>query len=198
MLTLHEYGHAWMATRCGDDTAKLQGRVSLNPLVHIDPLGTVLLPLFMIFGSPSIGRFMIGYAKPVPVNYYNLSHPDRDEMLITLAGPGMNLILAVFLMALARVGNLIHLPDMTDICANMTYLSLLLCFFNLIPIPPLDGSHVMRILTHMSHETYTKLCRFGFIPIIIVLQIPVIRNTLAQVTVNTCNLLARLFNVHFE
>jgi len=197
LLTLHEYGHAWTAMRCGDDTARLQGRVSLNPLVHIDLFGTVLLPLFMIFGSPSLSRFMIGYAKPVPVNPSNFNHPVRDDILVTMAGPGMNLALAVLLMALARVGNLIHSPDMTDICGQMTALSLLLCFFNLIPIPPLDGSQVMRVLTHMSYETYAKLSRFGFIGVILILQFPLVKNTLYGVTMGTCDLLARLFNVHF-
>ena len=197
LLTLHEYGHAWTAMRCGDDTARLQGRVSLNPLVHIDLFGTVLLPLFMIFGSPSLSRFMIGYAKPVPVNPSNFNHPVRDDILVTMAGPGMNLALAVLLMALARVGNLIHSPDMTDICGQMTALSLLLCFFNLIPIPPLDGSQVMRVLTHMSYETYAKLSRFGFIGVILILQFPLVKNTLYGVTMGMCDLLARLFNVHF-
>src|ERR1700761_2392071 len=94
LLTFHEFGHAWTAWRCGDDTARLQGRVSVNPLVHIDPIGTVLLPLIMIFGSASYTQFMIGYAKPVPVNPYNFAHPKRDDILVTLAGPGMNLLLA--------------------------------------------------------------------------------------------------------
>src|SRR5208282_6403470 len=95
LLTFHEFGHAWVALKCGDDTAKLQGRVSLNPLVHIDPIGTVLLPLLMLFLSPNISRFMIGWAKPVPVNPYNLRYPNRDDILVTMAGPGMNLVLAV-------------------------------------------------------------------------------------------------------
>ena len=75
LLTFHEFGHAWTAWKCGDDTARLQGRVSLNPLVHIDPIGTVLLPLMMIFRRRGVGRFLIGWAKPVPVNPYNLRHP---------------------------------------------------------------------------------------------------------------------------
>ena len=198
LLTLHEFGHAWTAWKCGDDTARLQGRVSVNPLVHIDPIGTVLLPLFMIFGSPGVTKFMVGYAKPVPVNPHNLQHPQRDDILVTMAGPGMNLLLAVLLMALAKVGNLVHSTDMTDICGQMTALSLLLCFFNLIPIPPLDGSQVMRVLTNMSLETYAKLARFGFIAVILVLQIPLVKEVLYSVTMNSVDLLARLFDVHFS
>ena len=195
LLTLHEFGHAWTAWRCGDDTAKLQGRVSLNPLVHIDPIGTVVLPLIMIFASPGLGRFLVGWAKPVPVNPFNLGHPRRDDILVTMAGPGMNLVLAVLLAALARVGLLAHSDDMVDLCLNWARLSLILCFFNLIPIPPLDGSHVLRNLTNMSYETYNQLSRFGFIAVIIVLQIPFVRQTLGLVTNGTLYLLMHLFGV---
>jgi len=116
-----------------DDTARLQGRVSLNPIVHIDPIGTVLLPLMMIFLSPGISRFMIGWAKPVPVNPYNLRNPRRDDILVTMAGPAMNLVLAVALVALARAGLLIQLKPIAVVCLQFASLSLLLCFFNLIP-----------------------------------------------------------------
>src|SRR5258706_14680513 len=96
LLTFHEFGHAWMAWKCGDATAKSMGRCSLNPLVHIDPIGTVLFPLLMIF-LPSAGRFLIGWAKPVPVNLANLRNPRMDDILVTMAGPWMNLFLAVLL-----------------------------------------------------------------------------------------------------
>src|SRR6516225_12285309 len=94
LLTFHEFGHAWMAWKCGDDTARSQGRVSLNPIVHIDLIGTVLLPLLMIFSSASgsgFGRFLVGWAKPVPVTLANLRNPRMDDILITFAGPWMNL-----------------------------------------------------------------------------------------------------------
>ncbi|MFZ1073261.1 MAG: site-2 protease family protein [Verrucomicrobiia bacterium] len=191
LLTFHEFGHAWVAMKCGDDTAQLQGRVSLNPLVHIDPIGTVLLPLIMLF-TP-MGRFLIGWAKPVPVNPYNLRHPRTDDILVTMAGPAMNLVLAVALVGLARVGVLIRLPDMVDLCGSMAQLSLLLCFFNLIPIPPLDGSHVLRNLTGMSYETYWQLSRYGFIVVILVLQIPQVRWLLWRAVDGTFALLALCF-----
>src|SRR5882724_688211 len=175
LLTFHEFAHAWMAWKCGDDTARLQGRLSLNPIVHIDPIGTVLLPLVMIFASPTVGRFLIGWAKPVPFNPANLRNRWRDEMLIAMAGPAMNIILAVALVAFARVALIFQSADVVVLFLQMARLSLLLCFFNLIPIPPLDGSHVMRNLSGMSYETYMNLCRFGFIGIILVLQIPGIR-----------------------
>src|SRR5260370_12075444 len=111
LLTFHEFGHAWMAMRCGDDTARLQGRVSLNPLVHIDPIGTVFLPLFMIFLSASgsrLSRFLIGSAKPVPVNPYNLRNPRVDDILVSLAVPWMNLLLAIVILGLGRLGLFAH------------------------------------------------------------------------------------------
>jgi Zn-dependent protease len=185
LLTFHEYAHAWVAAKCGDDTARLQGRLSLNPVVHIDPIGTVLLPLFMIFGPASITRFAIGWAKPVPFNPANLHNRWRDEMLIAMAGPAMNLVLAVALVALARVAMILDSADAMGLFIQMAQLSLLLCFFNLIPIPPLDGSHVLRNVTGMSYETYWNLCRFGFIGIILVLQIPHVREALGFVTDGT-------------
>src|SRR6202142_240103 len=189
LLTFHEFGHAWTAEKCGDDTARLQGRCSLNPVVHIDPIGTVLLPLLMLFLSPGISRFMIGWAKPVPVNPYNLRHPRGDDILVAMAGPAMNLVLAVALVALARVGLEVHLGQLADVSWRFAQLSLLLCFFNLIPIPPLDGSHVLRNLTNMSWEAYASFAQFGFIAVIVVIQIPQVRQTLNFAVNGTLGLL---------
>jgi Zn-dependent protease len=197
LLTFHEFAHAWTAWKCGDDTARLQGRLSLNPIVHIDPIGTVLLPLAMIFLSPSVGRFLIGWAKPVPFNPAFLNKRWRDEMLIAMAGPAMNVILAVALMAFARVGLAFNSPETVVLLLRMAYLSLMLCFFNLIPIPPLDGSHVMRNLTGMTYETYFNLSRFGFIAIIVVLNLPGVRYFFATVTGTTLYLIARTFGAEF-
>ena len=162
----------------------------------MDLIGTVVLPLLMIFLSPGISRFMIGWAKPVPVNPYNLNQPRRDDILVTLAGPAMNLILAVLLMALARAGILFHSAAIPELCVQAAALSLLLCFFNLIPIPPLDGSQVMRVLTNMSFETYANFARYGFIAVIIVLQIPAVRYALSVATYGTLSLLGSLFGVN--
>jgi Zn-dependent protease len=194
LLTFHEFGHAWTAWKCGDDTARLQGRVSLNPVVHIDPIGTVMLPLLMIF-LPGAGQYLIGWAKPVPVNSYNLNHPKRDDILVTMAGPGMNLLLAIGLVALAKAGLMFHSVQMAQFCEQAAYLSLILCFFNLIPVPPLDGSHVMRIVTGMSYETYAQFARFGFIIIIVLLQIPPVRIALGTVTYGTLLLLEKMFGL---
>lgn len=194
LLTFHEFAHAWAAWKLGDDTARLQGRLSLNPIVHIDPIGTVFLPLFMIFGPSSVTRFAIGYAKPVPFNPANLGNRWRDEMLIAMAGPAMNVILAVVLVGFARVAVMFGSDEMTELFFQMAGLSLILCFFNLIPIPPLDGSHVMRNLSGMSYETYWNLCRFGFIGIILVINIPGVRWFLSFVTEFTLALIAFCFH----
>ena len=195
LLTFHEFGHAWMAWKCGDNTAREQGRCSLNPLVHIDPIGTVLMPLLMIFLSPGIGRFLIGWAKPVPVNAANLRNPKLDDILVTMAGPWMNLILAVLLLGLAKLALIGGYPSAADFCVHTAQLSLLLCFFNLIPIPPLDGSHVVRVLAGISYETYWQFARFGFIAVILVLQIPGVRSTLGWVTETSLRVIAGWFAI---
>jgi Zn-dependent protease len=198
LLSFHEFGHAWMAWKCGDDTAKRQGRLSLNPLVHIDVIGTVVMPLLMIFlsaGGSELGRFLIGWAKPVPVNLDNLRNRRFDDILVSMAGPWMNLFLAIGLVALARAGVVLSAPAMTQICQNMALLSLILCFFNLLPVPPLDGSQVVRSIIGMSYETYWKLARFGFLMVIVVMQIPVVREVLHSVTHGSYRIMAEWFGV---
>jgi len=195
LLTFHEFGHAWTAWKCGDDTARLQGRVSLNPVVHMDLIGTVALPLLMIFLSPGVSRFLVGWAKPVPVNPYNLRNKNRDDILVTMAGPAMNLLLAVLLVALARVGLIFHFMPLAELCVQAARLSLVLCFFNLIPVPPLDGSQVLRVVTGMTHDAYAQFARFGFIIVIIVLQIPYVQWILRTVVQGTLEILARIFGI---
>jgi Zn-dependent protease len=195
LLTFHEFGHAWVALKCGDDTARLQGRCSLNPIVHIDPIGTVLLPLMMIFLPFGVGRFMIGWAKPVPVNVYNLRNGRWDDILVSMAGPAMNFVLAVGLVALARIALLVGSGVAINLFLQMASLSLLLCFFNLIPIPPLDGSHVLRNLVGMSYETYYQFARFGIIAVIVVIQLPPVRQALSFAVNGTLMLMGTLFGL---
>jgi Zn-dependent protease len=193
LLTFHEFGHAWMALKCGDDTALSQGRVSLNPLVHIDLIGTVALPLLLIFFAP--GGFFVGWAKPVPVNPDNFRNPRADDIMVTLAGPWMNLLLAIVIMGLARLGLMLHSSSMVEVCVNTSHLSLLLCFFNLLPIPPLDGSHVARSLIGMSYETYHQIARYGIFVLILVLQVPAVQHVLDTATSNSGLAIAGWFGV---
>jgi Zn-dependent protease len=194
LLTFHEFAHAWTAWKCGDDTARLQGRLSLNPIVHMDPIGTVFLPLLMIF-VPGAGQYLIGWAKPVPFNYHNLGNPPRDEVLISMAGPAMNLLLAIALVALVRVLEMFNCYAPAELIVRGAMLSLLLCFFNLIPVPPLDGSHVLRVWSNMSQEAYAQFARVGFIVVIILLQIKPFSLLLFNVTRGTLLLLMRGFGV---
>ena len=193
LLTLHEFGHAWMAWKLGDNTAFSQGRVSLNPLVHIDPVGTVVLPLLLIFLAP--GGFFAGWAKPVPVNSDNFRNPRTDDIMVTLAGPWMNLLLAIAIMGLARVGYMVHSSGMMEVCLNTSRLSLLLCFFNLLPIPPLDGSHVARALIGMSQEAYQQIARYGMFILILVLQVPLVQQLLDTWTMTSWLAIAGWFGM---
>ena len=193
LLTFHEFGHAWMAWRCGDETALSQGRVSLNPLVHIDLIGTVAVPLLLIFFAP--GGFFVGWAKPVPVNSDNFKNPRTDDIMVTLAGPWMNFLLAIVIIGLARLGFMVHLSNVGSVCLDIARLSLLLCFFNLLPIPPLDGSHVARNLIGMSQETYHNIARYGIIILILVLQIPVVQRTLDVWTTTSFLAIAGWFGI---
>lgn len=194
LLTFHEFGHAWMASKCGDDTAKREGRCSLNPLVHIDPLGTVLIPLMQIF-FPAVGGILIGWAKPVPVNPNNLRNEKVDDILISMAGPWMNLLLAVLFIGLAKVGTVMGYPDLVQFAMMTAWISLVLCFFNLLPIPPLDGSHVMRVLTGMSRETYYQLARYGFIILLVIINLTPVPRLVGTVVIASARIIEGWFGM---
>ncbi len=162
-LTIHEAAHALTADRLGDPTARSLGRVSLNPLAHIDLLGTVVLPLIAIVSHLPI----IGWAKPVPVNARNLRHPQRDFAIIAAAGPISNLLQATVAAVLFRL----FVPDAYSVSGPFQYalliavqVNLLLAFFNLIPVPPLDGGNVlMGLLPPDLAYRFSQLRRFGFL-----------------------------------
>ncbi len=163
-LTVHEAAHAWTADRLGDPTARLLGRVSLNPIVHIDLIGTILLPLIAVYS----GFPIIGWAKPVPVNISRLRHHRRDFMIVAAAGPLSNLAQAVVAAVVFRtlVGSTGYSasPALADILIAVMHINVLLAFFNLIPIPPLDGGNVLAGLLPESGAAVLDAMRpFGFI-----------------------------------
>src|SRR3989344_1641286 len=139
-IILHEVSHGYMANWLGDPTARLAGRLTLNPLSHIDPVGSILLPAILLFTQPITGfPFLIGYAKPVPYNPYNL--PGKyDEVLVAGAGPAVNIFLALIFSGIIRFTGE---GPVTELFVLIVYINLLLALFNLIPVPPLDGSKVL-------------------------------------------------------
>lgn len=191
-LSVHECAHAWMASRLGDQTARLQGRITLNPMYHIDPIGTLLFPALMIFGplvgGGAMGGFLIGWAKPTPVITRNFRKIVRDDALVTLAGPVSNLLLALagFVGLAVIIVSQGHLPEGEGMATNVQALALLcqlaiqvnlaLFFFNLLPIPPLDGSRIVRnMLPYNALQSYDRLSGWMGLLVMILVGGPIVR-----------------------
>lgn len=156
-ITIHEFAHARAALAAGDDTAKLAGRVSLNPLDHLDPIGTIFFAMMMLSG------FGIGWAKPVPVNTFRLKSPRWDSLKISLWGPLSNLLLALALTILYRLIIVPFAEPYMDLVEACIWINLALAFFNLIPVPPLDGSHILSSLLpiEMARSFDATVGRYG-------------------------------------
>lgn len=172
-ITVHEVAHGWMASKLGDQTARLMGRLTLNPIKHIDPVGTIIVPLVMLMFTP----FMLGWAKPVPVDWRNLRHPRRDMAWVAIAGPGANLIMLVLWTMLAKgllasgIANQESGAPFIAMALAGIMINIVLIVLNLIPIPPLDGSRVVSsLLPPRTAILYNRLEPYGLIIVLVMLM----------------------------
>jgi Zn-dependent protease len=179
-VILHEIAHGYVAERLGDDTARRAGRLTLNPVPHIDPFGSVLLPLLLIFaGSP----FIFGWAKPVPVNFMNLRNPKRDMIKVAFAGPGTNLVLALLSAVAVHVFLATDHPMLANIAIGNVILNVALAVFNLIPILPLDGGRVLfGLLPRQPAMAFARLEPYGMFIVMALLFTGMLTAIIAPVT----------------
>jgi Zn-dependent protease len=162
-ITVHEAAHGYVARYLGDNTAYMLGRVTLNPVRHIDPIGTILMPLMLYFATS--GAFLFGYAKPVPVNFGQLRRPRRDMVWVALAGPGSNLIQAILWAVLFTllVGFGASERFFLEMCKAGVLVNLVMCAFNLFPLPPLDGGRVLAgLLPPRQADAFSRIEPWGF------------------------------------
>ncbi len=169
-FTVHEWGHAKMADRLGDDLPRSQGRLTLNPIPHIDLLGTIIIPLLGAFGF--FGRLgILGWPKPVMTDPRNYKNPNVDQTLVTLAGPVMNLILAL-VATLIAAGLHTAAPSSIPLLTRVIEINVVLFVFNMLPIPPLDGSKLLMYWGGMSEETYARFAQWGGLLLLFLIYIP--------------------------
>ena len=199
VISVHEWAHAWTANLCGDPTARYLGRMTWNPIAHMDLFGTVIIPLFFIF-APLFGFgtsfAIIGWGKPVPVNPRNYNNYVRDDVLVSLAGPLSNLVITI--VALFVIKFLTFIPGdlssliIKSILLPMAMLSFFLAFFNLIPVPPLDGSHILRPLVgYNGRKILDTISSYGFIILIVFINTPLF-DILANSIVNLFYLIVNI------
>jgi Zn-dependent protease len=176
-ITFHELSHGFVANRLGDPTARMMGRLTLNPIAHIDPIGTILMPIMLIIFTN--GQFVFGYAKPVPINPMNFKNPKRDMAISAAAGPIMNILLSIGSMIVLRfiivplsvvspesISSTILTP-LLMIFRSSVVVNVVLAVFNMIPIPPLDGGRVLTgFLPYKQAVTFSKIEPYGFLIVI--------------------------------
>lgn len=181
-ITLHEVAHGWVANKLGDPTAKLSGRLTLNPVKHVDPIGTVVVPLIMIALTP----FAFGWAKPVPVNWHNLDNPRRDMALVAAAGPVANVIMlalwTLLLMILFKTGHSASYTSilLIEMAKVGIIINIVLVALNLLPLPPLDGSRIVTsFLSPAAAQKYNSLERWGLLILVAMIFTGVLGKILA-------------------
>jgi len=171
-IVIHEVSHGAMANHLGDPTAKYAGRLTLNPIRHLDPIGSVILPIFLVIMAKLMGGGIIfGWAKPVPINPYNFRDQKYGSTKVALAGPGSNFAIAlVFGLALRFFPQLALIPGLGLIFSYIVYINILLAVFNLLPIPPLDGSHILFTFLPPGMENLKIfLQQYGFFILIFII-----------------------------
>ena len=192
-VVLHEVAHGFVADRLGDDTARWMGRLTLNPVKHIDPLGTVVIPLLLlVMHSP----FLFGYAKPVPIDFRKLRHPKRDMVWVALAGPVTNLLLAIFSATLLYAAA--RMPVSADwirqwlaqTCQASILINMVLCVFNLLPLPPLDGGRVaVGLLPGGASYALSRLEPYGFLIVVVLLMTGLLQGIIGPLVMGGSRLL---------
>lgn len=193
-ITVHEAAHGYAARHFGDMTAAAAGRITLNPIKHIDPLGTVLVPMLTMF----LGGILFGWAKPVPVNFARLRHPKRDMLWVAVAGPGSNLAMAVLWALVYKMAPLT--PEMVAVPLTLMaqagiMINVVLMVLNLLPLPPLDGGRIaVSLLPHPYAWRFAQLERYGFVILILLLVTGLLGRILWPFINAVIGLLSLLFN----
>jgi Zn-dependent protease len=198
-ISLHEVAHGWVASFFGDHTARLSGRLTLNPLKHIDPIGTVLVPLLMLL----VSDFIFGWAKPVPVDPRNMHHPRRDMAIVALAGPVSNIVMALGWGLITKIGLLAAQGGSSWVGVPLTYMggagimiNVVLAVLNLIPLPPLDGGRVMMSLLpkRMAYQ-FSFIEPYSFFILILLMFSGLLYNVMAPFVFLLINAIGYLFNL---
>ena len=195
-IVLHEVAHGWVAFKLGDDTAFWMGRLSLNPLKHIDPVGTIIIPLLLVVVS---SPFLFGYAKPVPINWRKLRNPKRDMVWVALAGPVTNILLAVvstfllWLVAMMPASWIWAAEPLALMLQASILINLVLCIFNLLPLPPLDGGRVAVGLLPNPYSRYLSAIEpYGFMVIVALLLMGILQSVIGPLVMSGMQLLVDL------
>lgn len=176
-ITLHEAAHGYAARHFGDNTAFMEGRITLNPMKHIDPMGTVLMPLILYIATS--GAFLFGYAKPVPVRFGNLRHPKQDMVWVALAGPGSNFVQALIWGALLHLmqGAGVNEPFFVEMAQGGILVNVVMFVFNLFPLPPLDGGRILvGLLPYRQAMTVSRIEPYGFFIVMALVLAGVVSN----------------------
>lgn len=191
-ITVHEVAHGWVASRLGDQTARMMGRLTLNPIKHIDPIGTIIVPALLLLTA----GFLFGWAKPVPITWRNLHHPRRDAALVAIAGPFANLVMVILWALLTKIGELVGAKAAVMMGQIGIGINLVLMLLNSIPIPPLDGSRVVSsLLPPPWAAKYSLIEPYGFIILLVLIMFGLLGAVLGPAVVGLSQMIGRLFGI---